>query len=311
MTRPLLLAALLLAACNTDVDPQFRVRDVRILAVRAQAFSATPPAFPAADVAPGDTLVLEALVANPLGRPGLAVEWFACLPRPDEAVSPCADLAALEDPDRLRGLAGVTALPPGPSTTLVVPPLPEALAFVVQAAVARPVFACRMYAELGVVAVASAGGRRSVAVKTVRVKPPVSSFPPALPDLYLLNHRPAVAELFRGPAGDEGCAGGTSLAAAPLPAGTSTLCGTSVTGSVERFNVCDPSGDYALVQARDEALTWQWYVSDGDFPDVGGVGNARGDRVDFVRPAGAFTLWAILRDGRGGDDWVTLLVSAN
>jgi hypothetical protein len=311
MTRPLLLAAaLLLAACNTNVDPQFRVTDVRVLAVRSLAFSATPDPFGSADVAPGDTLVLDALVANPRGRPGLAIEWFVCLPRPNEAVSPCEDLATLADPSRLRGLDGVTQLAAGPSTQLLVPALTEALAFVVQTAVERPVFACRMYAEIHVVVVASAEGHRSVAAKAVRVKPPASMLPEGFPDLYTLNKNPAAVDLVRAPISDtDGCLGGTEVGGAPFPAGKTTLCGTDLTGSVEAYDVCEPTGGFS-VQRLEETLTWQWYASDGDFPDVGGVGNVRGDHVDFVRPAGAFTLWGILRDGRGGVDWVSVAVPA-
>jgi hypothetical protein len=313
MTRPLLLAAaLLLAACNTNVDPQFRVKDVRLLAVRSRVLTARPVQFPSADVAAGDTLVLDALVANPLARPGLTVEWFACLPTPSDAVSPCADLATLQDPTRLAPLAAgpnptVLALGAGPSVQLPIPALADALAFVVATAQRQPTFACRMYAEIVVVVVASAEGRHSVAVKTVRVKPASSALAAAgVPDLYVLNLNPAVGDVVRAPSDADTCTGGTPLSAAPFPAGRTTLCGRSVSGSTQVYNVCDPGG----TTPTDESLGWQWYVTDGDFPGEGGVGNATGDSVDFTRPAGAFTLWVILRDGRGGDHWVTLAVSA-
>lgn len=310
MKRPLLLAAAILsAACNVDVDPQFRVKDVRILAVRARQ-SAAPLVL--ADASPGDTLLLDALVANPLDRPGLTVDWFVCLPPASDAVSPCADLATLEDPTRLAPLAAgpdptVLVLPPGPSTQLSIPALTDALGWVIRKAVAQPTYACRTYAEVVVVVVAAAGGKRAVAVKTVRVKPPPADITGAgLPDLYVLNHDPAAADVFRAPADPDACTGGTALAAAPFPAGRTTLCATYDPRSVETYNVCDPGA----VTPRDESLGWQWYVTDGDFPDAGGVGNATGDHLDFTRPPGAFTLWAILRDGRGGDDWVTLAFSS-
>jgi hypothetical protein len=104
----------------------------------------------------------------------------------------------------------------------------------------------------------------------------------------------------------DACAGGISLSSGPFPSGRTTICGTARFPSAEVFNVCDPNA----ITPTDENLGWQWYVTDGDFPKVGGVGNASGDHVDFDRPSGPFTLWAILRDGRGGDDWVTLAVSA-
>jgi hypothetical protein len=312
MTRPLLLAACLAVACNTNVDPQFRVKDVRILAVRSRLIAA-PVAL--ADASPGDTLRLDALVANPLGRQDLSIDWFACLPVASDAVSPCSDLNALRDPSRFAGLASgpnpsVVALGSGTSIQTTVPALTDALGFVIQTAVLQPTYACRMYAEIVVVVVASAAGRHAAAVKTVRVKPPSATITAAgVQDLYVLNHNPAVGEVFRAPSDPESCAGGIAISSAPFPAGRTTLCATAGPLSVEVYNECNPSFDPDGVRSSDEGLGWQWYVTDGDFPGEGGVGNATGDRLDFTRPAGPFTLWAILRDGRGGDDWVTLAVS--
>jgi hypothetical protein len=101
------------------------------------------------------------------------------------------------------------------------------------------------------------------------------------------------------------CAGGTSISAGPFPARKTMLCGAPASAA-ETYNVCDPG----VVAQLDENLGWQWYVTEGDFPEEGGVGNATGDQVEFVRPSGPFTLWAILRDGRGGTDWVSYAVSA-
>ena len=313
LARPLLLAvAALLAACNLNVDPQFRVKDFRILAVRARILPALGGNPSLADVSPGDTVTLDALVANPLARPDLTVDWFACLPVASDAVTPCTDLRTLQDPTRLATLASgpsPSVLALGFDTTSVtttVPALANALGFVIQTAVEQPTYACRMYAEVVVVVVASAGGRHQVAVKTVRVKPPSSQITAAgVPDLYVLNRNPLVGDVFRAPVDADACTGGISLSSAPFPAGRTTICGTAQDKSVELYNVCDPGG----VTPTEESLGWQWYVTDGDFPKVGGVGNATGDHLDFDRPPGAFTLWAILRDGRGGDDWVTLLVS--
>jgi hypothetical protein len=313
MKRPLLLAALLLAACNTDVDPQFRVKDVRILAVRA----GVPSPGISADVFPGDTLVLDALVANPLGRPGLAVDWFACLPAASDAVSPCSDLGILSDPGRLPGLSSgptpsVLFLGAGPRVQLAVPALTDPLAFVIRKARDQPTYRCRLYAEIVVVVVATAGDQRSVAVKSVRVLPPADQLTSAgVTSATDPNGNPTLTPpgdgVFFSPAGDDGCEGGTPLATTPLPGGKTVVCGRYTSRAPDAFRFCNPDGS---TTATSEKLTWQWYVTDGDFPEVGGVGNARGDRRDFTRPAGAFTLWAILRDGRGGDDWVTVAVSS-
>jgi hypothetical protein len=314
MRRPLLLsAALLLAACNTDVAPQFRVEDVRVLAVRA----GVPSPGVSADVRAGDTLVLDGLVANPLGRPGLSIDWFACLPAASDAVSPCSDYTILSDPARLPGLASgpspsVLFLGSGPSVQLTVPALTEALAFVIRKAQRQPTYACRLFAEIVVAVVASAEGRRSVAVKSVRVLPSDAQLAAAgVSSSTDLNNNPVIRPpgdgVFFSPAGDDGCEGGTPLGAAPLPAARTAICARYTSQGPDTFHFCPPDG---APERTEEDLSWQWYVTGGDFPQVGGVGNVRGDRRDFTRPPGAFTLWAILRDGRGGTDWVTVAVSA-
>lgn len=308
MSRLLLAAALLLAACNVDVDPQFRVKDVRLLAVRAGV-----PSGRAADVSAGDTLVLDALVANPLGRPGLAVDWFACLPGASDAVTPCEDLATLDQPSRLRGNPSVRFLGQGARVEYVVPALDAALEFQLGKARQQRTYECRLHADLLVVAVASAEGKSSLAVKTVPVLPTAAQIADFntrtgadVTSHYALNLNPIAADVARAPSDPDACAGGTSPGAGPFPAGKTVLCGLPGPGSVDEIERCDPDRG----PQRDlESLGWQWYVTDGDFPEAGGVGNARGDHVDFTRPPGAFTLWAILRDGRGGTDWVSYAVS--
>ena len=51
-------------------------------------------------------------------------------------------------------------------------------------------------------------------------------------------------------------------------------------------------------------------VDAGDFPEFTGVGNAVDASPEFERPASAFTLWVVLRDGRGGADWTRREVGA-
>jgi hypothetical protein len=144
-------------------------------------------------------------------------------------------------------------------------------------------------------------------MKSVRVRPTAAQIAASgAPDYYQLNLRPHIVGLMHNPTVANSCAGANPLLTTPLPAGTTILCGVPLSGSAQQFNVCKPEG----VVPETEALSWQWYVSAGDFPEAGGVGNARGNDLKFERPPGAFTLWAILRDSRGGDDWVTVVVSA-
>ena len=313
MRRTLLLLAAALAACNTGFDPQYRVRDLRILDVRSDA-QASPTS---ADVRPGDTLELAALVANPQNRAGLTVDWFACLPQPSQAVSPCLDVSYLQDPSRLAAgvgtLPGVVALGSGLTVAYPVPETPDvdaALAFVVGLAQSNPTYACRLYAELDVVAVATAGGRQAVAYKRVPLLPPAiggqvcvptTGAPICATSQYVTNQNPTVGDVRMNPSDQDACTGGTSIAPPPFPSGEVVLCALGGNGSSQPVNLCEPDGSITLAN---ETVDWQWYATDGDFPDdEGGVGDARGGHVKFQRPSGAFTLWTIVRDGRGGTDW--------
>jgi hypothetical protein len=158
-------------------------------------------------------------------------------------------------------------------------------------------------------------------VKRVRLTPwrEVASHP-TLAGAYVPNENPGVAGVQAAP-DEDAC--GTSVAvpiAAPCgsvcptsscaadgfcdvapPSGPTVLCGLARPTSSERFDQCAPDGTRTGFH---ESLDWQWYVTDGTFPDLGGVGNAVGADVEFERPDGAFTLWVIVRDGRGGEGWL-------
>ncbi len=314
--RPLLpLALLVLAGCIDDLAPQYRVTDLRILAVRASIEGAAY-----ADAVPGDTLSLQALVANPLDRGPLAVTWYACLPDGTDAVPPCLDEQRLRDPAALAAAPGVLALgagaceAAGPSRTCTVSiPIPAAsdpavaagLASVVERALAQPTWACSLYAEIPVVAVAEAGGLREVALKRVRLTPDPASLEAPLAGAYVRNANPAVVSVRAG-ASEQACAAGPDLTPSDFPAGRTHLCGPISPGP-QPYNTCGPAGERTLVP---ESLSWQWYVTGGEFPEAGGVGNAIERAPEFERPPGAFTLWVIVRDGRGGGGWFTLDAAA-
>ena len=307
--RRLASPALLLAlACNTGFAPQYRVTDLRILAVRAEVVPAQPGAVTAADPTLDDTVLLKALVANPLGHADLRVRWFACAPGASGALPPCVDPEVLRDPSSLAA-AGAFELPgpPPPETGEQLPPLAlstlpqpvrEALQRALDAASAlaqaQPAYRCRVYVELPLVVIAQAGGRQEVAVKRVRLVPN----PPA-PN-YPANRNPVVRDASSAP--DDTCVGATSLSlpAALRAGGATTLC-AQAGDPPESYDVCGPDGPIAP-QAK-EPFAWQWYVTAGEFPDVGGLGNAEGSDLVFVPPPARFTLWLLLRDGRGGVDW--------
>lgn len=299
MRRLLPLALLAAAACLDDLEPQYRVTDLRILAVRAEAEDADGSRW--ADAVPGSTLRLEALVVNPLGRGPLEVSWYACVPTAGERLSACLDEAVLRDPAALGALAadprsGVVRVGDGPSPAPIplepwADELDAALRAVEALAATQPTYLCRAYVEVPLAVVAAAEGRREVAVKRVRITRATSDPDPD----YVRNANPVIGRVLRA-AREEACAGGAPVADPPFPAGRSVLCGISG-HAPEAFNTCGPAGEHV---EELESLDWQWFVTAGEFPELDGVGNATGSAPEFEPPPGPFTLWALLRDGRGG-----------
>ncbi len=321
---PHLAAVLALLACNTGFEPQYRVTDLRILAVRADVNGGTT-----CDVMPGDVLELAALVANPRGSV-VTVSWFACPPIVGER-SPCLDPEFLRDPVGLAGtypagrvlFLGNDVAPP----LLPVPDLGDALAAAIgllkDPVYGDPTFACRLYVPIPVVVVAEGDGRREVATKDVRVVPTVEMLTandiawtpvPITAGDYVLNANPGILDVVSGPDDRDLCTAGTSVGGiASLPTGETVLCGKPGYygqpgyDSAQDFIQCGAGTDRTWTK---ESLSWQWYTTGGTFPQVGGEGNAMGRSIDFERPPDAFTLWAILRDGRGGVAWTRRDVAA-
>lgn len=320
--RRLLPILALLGACSVEAPQQYRVPDLRILAIRDWIGST-----PTADADLGDTITLEALIANPQGRAPVTVEWYACAPVFAPPLPPCVDSAWLQRPDDFPSAPGV--IPLG-STARVSTGLPELQALLqaastafLQAAVAEPSLQCSLYAEVPVVAIARAGEVVEVAVKRVRVTPTtaIASYP-SLVGAYVVNLNPAVGAVQLAPTDVDACSGGSSLATAcsgpaecggsacapdgfcavPLTAGvTRTLCARGDTAWLQTYNQCGPDGSRLQLE---EELEWQWYVSAGTIAQAGFDGNAVGNTVDLEPPSGPFTLWAIVRDGRGGTAWI-------
>jgi hypothetical protein len=331
--RPALAALLLLAACKNDLAPQWRVTDLRVLAVRAEVPGSSNVA-PLADADSGDTVRVTALVANPLGRAPFRLRFATCIPQPNDALAPCLDPARLRDLDALLADPRVLALPDGApvpgradewSMQVVVPDLTAVFERLVADANAEPGLQCRLYVELPVLAIADAGGRRELAVKRIRLSPRHLVAGTPLAGAYIPNRDPLPAGVYFSAtdvpfceAGAPvavpctgGCASGTCDAEgycdAPIPAVSGVLCAVPDSASVGQFNQCAPDGTRSLYA---ESLEWQWYATAGDFTDAGFTGNATGSSVDFDRPKVPFRIWTIVRDGRGGEGWVARDVPA-
>jgi hypothetical protein len=308
-------------ACNRGFQLQYRVTDLRILAVRAEIVGSADPitGVTTADPYAGQTVQLEALVVNPLGRTGLTVTWYACAPTTDGSLPPCLDPTVLSDPAALSAPgSGAFIIGSGETPTAIPlssPPLPQpvlgAFAAALQQArnqaLLQPTYQCRIYVEIPVVVIAEAEGHREVALKLVRlVQDPADATPPY--DGYVVNQNPLVDDAYRAPVDADACTGGTSIdPPAAYPSGRTTLCArASAASPPQTYYLCADDGTRTPYA---ENYGWQWYVSDGEFPDVGGLGNAEGTSLDFIRPAGEFTMWLILRDGRGGVSWKTIAVA--
>lgn len=317
------------AGCNTGFEPQYRVTDLRILGVRAAVLpEPSPPNASRADVRPGDRVRLSTLVADPRRR-GMTVRFYGCVPADVDAFTPCVDQELLKDPAALASAEGVTLLggatfpPPAPgapkateaAVDLVVPTVPGAFDPLIERALAKPTYQCSLFAEFPLVVVAEADGLTEVALKRVRVIPSAADFSryatqhpesageiPALQTAYTVNENPIVAQVARTPDVDTGCDEALPLSATgpdtTFPMGNALLCGIPNQG--QGFNVCDADGKRS---AEGESRSWQWFVDAGEFPEFTGVGNAVDGSPEFERPASPFTLWVVLRDGRGGVDW--------
>jgi hypothetical protein len=104
------LAALPASACAPDdFDPGSRVTSLRVLAVHAD--------LPYA--APGETVNLDTLSFDPLGRP-LSWAWAACVTPPSSDVYPCFQKIALDAAAGIPPLIGEDAT--GDSVSFTVPP---------------------------------------------------------------------------------------------------------------------------------------------------------------------------------------------
>jgi hypothetical protein len=323
--RALLLLPTLLAACSQDAPVQYRVPDLRVLAIRGivegTANTADPdpggqfvdPLDPAGPplVLASETLNLTALVANPLARPGVTVGWFTCAP--PIPGSPC-DPTQLRDLDAFETAQGVFPLGTGETLSLDFDSAPAALRARIDLAmelIATPGYAypCTRYAELPVLAIVRASGVAEATLKRVRLRPTRLLAAPApadrVPDFYLVNHNPGIAEASPGvpalqenPSDPEACKGGTLLPAS-LPAVEVTVCAPTTPIPPEPYKQCKEG--VASDVAEEPEL--QWYVSAGEIAGTNFDGNAEGTHIDFTPAPGTFRLWVIVRDGNGGTDW--------
>lgn len=276
------------AACGSDFDPASRVTGFRILATRADQPYARP----------GETVVLDTLAVDGLGRP-FALAWTQCTrPRATTATGclDAIDAPLVQGPDLARHevripddiLAGV----PDDAITGVTVGVVQAIC---PGTVAMdPTAPLRLRCdEDGAALPADA---YDVGVKRVFVRPAERNANPAI-EAVTLDGAPWPADLI--PTVDA-CADGTTnrfdrcdapaLAIGVVPSATSAEQGVDDLGR--------PFG---------ESLLAQFYATEGLFEYE--VRDATAATTRFRARAGArgerLTLWFVVRDDRGGVDWTS------
>jgi hypothetical protein len=281
------LSLLLLSsgACNSggdDYGPPSHVTGLRVLAVKAE-----PP-----EVAAGATSVVTALAVDTEGR-SLGASWTRCLGAPDGGVTVIVPARVDVIPDatddldcfRVDSAAYLQRLGRGVSLDLVMPDVPAQV-------LGAPDRTGGVYLPLRVDV--SAGSDTITATYHLRL---ATEDPP--------NRNPQITGVMRVTA--EASDGGVT-AATPLDDAHPVVvhAGDSLT---LRLTVADGSAETYLLNGKPltEYLVASWFATAGTWmKDVRGTDADAVLMLDqFLPPSGgAIDLWAVLRDGRGGVDYV-------
>lgn len=332
--RSLILLSFILVACD-DFDPPSLVTDLRVLAVRAE-----PP-----EVAPGDTVAIDALVVDPSNRPA-RYQWYACLlpelggggfgGNSDETQSSGGNGTPLSDDPyggscwrRVEaGIAHAVALGTDPTASFTVPAdlfdTDEALAIAygLPDGIVLPdsvkslllgIAGLNYTIELVVEVDEDAGVRRIEAQKRINVSlagtadNPVN-LNPAAPIIHVSDRAAPTPVPSTPVAAIPGCIGSGSV---PLLAGHNY--------DLFPLNVPTPGVTYPVllattssyeIQTEEETLFYSFFATRPDLavPVIKAAGDAR--EIWRLEPgAGAADLWIVVRDGRGGIGWCHQVVA--
>jgi hypothetical protein len=286
----LVLAAFLLAACRPDFGlPVSVVTAPRVLAVIAE-----PP-----EVRPGEAVHLRTVAGGPEGQLDPRADYAFCTsPRPlveSNVVNPdCLGTASTPIATAAESaeatLAADACLEFGPDTPAQTPGQPPLRP-------RDPDVTGGFYAP---VKVSVPGATEAIALVRLRCNLTHASAQAAVAFAarYLPNTNPSLSSLTLE------LDDGTPVDLAAVPASSElTLRVTWPDGTAEPFVVHDPQSD-ALLDHR-ESLRVSWFTTAGEIPVVT---TGRGEEDPATNsttrwqtpPSGAGTLWAVLRDSRGG-----------
>ena len=268
------LAVILAAgACSEDMAPQSLVDKFRVLGVRADVPEASP----------GETVHLDALLADPLGD-GRTVSylWAACVLGPAANPEDCADPEA----------GGIIGIGFTPEFSFVAPAVPEG-------DVSSQVLVTLLVCAGGTFVLPTVdggdisgfpeceGGDGATAYKRVTIGTAAErNHNPAFVDVAV-DDTPLGAEPLRLPACAEGECRALSVTATAAPDAVETFIEIAFGEPIE----------------REEGVYVSWFATDGSFERIrSGVDDLQ---VNWTPPAGAATvdLWFVMHDGRGGTDW--------
>ncbi len=329
--------AALAASCVSGFDRNDQiVSGLRILGASAHVDNGDGVDWADADV--GDTVTLKVLLANPTAIPSVTVTWLACVPSLTGAGIPCTNQGVLRDPVKnLIPLAadpssGVLALGTGETIQYVVPDeVRPLLDQVIMRADQNVNSACAIYVEAPLVIVAQGSdGSVFTASKSLRLSPWSRTGPGASDaalQYYVRNANPRIAALAI-PNDRTACAGQTLVAScqtdadcggatcspdgwcppAAFPDGLQTICGQIPTTDVQTYYQCGLQGPNGTLM-EEPRITW--YETAGLQGSIASSGPAGSDPdlvsrtfETFSRPAGPFTLYGVVRDGRDGENWI-------
>lgn len=301
--------ALLLCACSQTFDPVSNVEGFRVLDMRAE-----PP-----DLHPGDVATLDSLVVNPKDPSApVSVLYLGCDPAPSVyAENPCARYQTVTDASQLLSPDG--GLPPGAHFIGI-----NRGSYTAPADLFSSVPADDLARKRGVLAV----------ILGIALQADVSSLPSGdaakeliqkvltkqIPSQLIikririsedpeLNHNPVLGLV----ADDEG----VLRREHPLlvaPGQSVPLFARASEGAQEPYVAVGPDG---TTDSRTETPVLSWFTSAGAL-DKSRTVDSDPDQF-FTAPDGSsddaqhaissgrgFTLWVVLRDGRGGTDWAAL-----
>jgi hypothetical protein len=293
--------AALATGCDFGFKPQGLVEDLRVLGVRS-----TP-----ADLAPGETARLEALTPDPSGRP-TTVLWLGCEADPFNLNrTACADTQLLDDPASFVGgelpngvsLIGFnqTAAYSTPPTLFDVLPAEDSrrvsgtVGQVLALAVAEAISPFATQPELEAL---------FDRVKRKELKSVVSIFRVHVSESPERNANPVLGSLTV-----DGLAWPEGAPLAVTPGAPVTVDLEVPDADFEPYTSLTPDGPVA----SQERLLVAWYSTSGRLEppraalreDVKTVFTppGSGDVTDPVPAARTGTLWAVVRDTRGGQSW--------